>query len=146
MPEDARNQRLNLCLLHSSLSALQFTTQIHCSSGLALAEAANKTNPRNTGPGWEFINALHRGSPCFLPSRSQLHLSCDSPRCVVNLKIYPSPWPTWRSTEPVISEPTATENLRPFHAGNNQGEEGECLQTATASVVKSEVSPLHFRA
>lgn len=89
VPKDARNQGLNLYLLHLIVSALQFTTQIHSSSGLALAEAVNKTNPRNTGCGREFTNALHGCPPCFLPSRLQLHLARDSPRMCGEFKDLP---------------------------------------------------------
>lgn len=86
--------------------------------------------------------------PCAgtLPVSSHPGCSCIWPRFSPDvwriLKIYPSPWPTWRSMDSVISEPTAIENLRPFQY---HGEEGECLQTATASVVKGSLKfPLCF--
>lgn len=145
VPKDAWSQGLNLYLLHLIISAQQFTTQIHCSSGLALAEAVNKTNPRNTACGWEFINALRWHPPCFLPSRLQLHLAAILSRCVVNFKDlsqtltymeehgFSNFWTNSHRESEAFSIP---------RGGRRVPADSNCL----CSEGKSEVSPLLFRA
>lgn len=136
MPKDARNQGLNLYLLHLIVSALQFTTQIHSSSGLALAEAVDKTNPRNTGCGREFTNALHGRPACFLPSRLQLHLARDSPQMCGEFKDLPQSLTYMEEHRASHFWTNSHRESEAFSCWKYHGEEGECLRTATASVVK----------